>query len=108
MGFGSLPLQVYACVEFGMNAALSSGKQRQAWYVDARAAASLLERILALRDYQLSSIKRKDLMAATERLERFVRSERASPLPEELRAEARELAANEMLRESQPTSSDKI
>jgi hypothetical protein len=106
MGFGALPLQVYACVEFGMNAALSSEKHRQAWYFDARTA-SLLERILALHDHQLGSIRRKDLTAATERLEHFILSKRASPLPDELRAEARKLATEEIARESERTSLDK-
>ncbi|CAL8481188.1 Fis family transcriptional regulator (plasmid) [Caballeronia sp. S22] len=92
MGFGSLPMQVFACAEFGMNAALSKRKQNQAWFVDARTA-SLLEQILALHDCQLGAIRMKDLTAAIEQLERFIRSQRASPLSDELRAEARKLAA---------------
>lgn len=104
MGFGSLPLQVFACAELGMNAALSKRKEDQAWFVDARTA-SLLEQILALHDYQLGAIRLKDLSAATERLERFIRSQRASPLPNELRVEARKLAA-EWPSEAEPTATE--
>ncbi|WP_143749476.1 hypothetical protein [Caballeronia arvi] len=68
--------------------------------------ASLLEQILALHDEQLRSIALKDLTAATERLERFIGSQRASPLPDAIRAEARKLAADRILREPQPPTRD--
>ncbi|WP_143281968.1 hypothetical protein [Caballeronia choica] len=45
MGFGSLPLQVYAPAELALNIALAGAKREQLWLVDA-ATASLLEQIL--------------------------------------------------------------
>ncbi len=93
MAFGFLPPNVFACAEFGMNQALAKGKSEQAWQVDSRTA-SLLEQILALHDVQLNSIRYKDLTAATEQLERFIVSQRASPLPDECRAEAKRHAAD--------------
>ncbi len=105
MGFGALPMQVYGNAELGMNSALSTAKREHAWFIDAPTA-SLLEQILALHDQQLRSIALKDLTAATERLERFIGSQRASPLPDAIRAEARKLAADRILREPQPPTPD--
>ncbi|SAL01242.1 Fis family transcriptional regulator [Caballeronia pedi] len=105
MGFGTLPMQVYGSAELGMSAALTNSKREQAWFIDALTA-SLLEQILALHDQQLRSIAFKDLTAATERLERFIGSNRASPLPDAIRAEARKLEADRILREPHPPRPD--
>ncbi|MEM5439395.1 hypothetical protein [Paraburkholderia diazotrophica] len=43
----------------------------------------------------MRSIALKDLTAATECLERFIGSQRVSPLPDAIRAEARELGPTE-------------
>ena len=101
MGFGALPMQVYGSAELGMHAALTNAKREDVWFIDAPTA-SLLEQILALHDQQLRSIAVKDLTAATERLERFIGSQRASPLPDAIRAEARKLAADRILRDPHP------
>ena len=106
MGFGVLAMQVYGNAEFGLNAALTNTKQEQTWFIDAPTA-SLLEQILALHDQQLRSIALKDLTAATERLERFICSQRASPLPDAIRAEVRQLAAERILREPLTPTPDK-
>ena len=105
MGFGALPMHVFANAELRMNAALSNAKREQAWFIDAQTA-SLLEQILALHDQQLRSIALKDLTAAIERLERFIGSQRASPLPDAIRAEARRVAADRLPREPQPPTAD--
>jgi hypothetical protein len=101
MGFGSLPMEIYARAELGLNKSLSKGKPEQLWFVDA-ATAALLEQILGLHDQQLRVITLKDLTAATERLERFIRSQKESPLPAELRAAVRQAAAEDILRETDP------
>jgi hypothetical protein len=105
MGFGSLPVLVYASAEFGLNIALTNAEREEAWFIDAPTA-SLLEQILVLHDQQLRSIALKDLTAATERLERFIASQRASPLPDAMRAEARRLAADRIVREPIPPKAD--
>ncbi|WP_157694765.1 hypothetical protein [Caballeronia fortuita] len=90
-GFAGLPMQVYASAELGMNTAITNAEQQRAWFIDAPTA-SLLGKILSLHDQQLRSIARSHsriLTAATERLKRFVASQRASPLPDGLCAEAR-------------------
>jgi hypothetical protein len=88
MGFGQLPLEDYARAERGLSAALSCVEAERRWLIDAPTAA-LLERILQLHDHQLATIRWGDLTAATERLQRFMQSDRPSPLPEHVRATVR-------------------
>jgi hypothetical protein len=71
-----------------------------------RRTASLLEQFLAPHDDQLGAIKLKDLTTAINRFEHFIRSQRASPLPNELRVEARKFAA-EQQSESEATGAGK-
>lgn len=101
MGFGQLPLDVYARAEHGLNAALLRVKAEKRWLIDVETA-SLLERVLQLHDQQLASIRLHDLTAATERLERFIRSERESPLPERVRAAIRDQMAVEVTNQTGP------
>ncbi|KXV10683.1 hypothetical protein CR51_08680 [Caballeronia megalochromosomata] len=88
LGFGQLPLEDYARAEHGLSAALSRVEAERRWLIDAETA-SLLERVLQLHDQQLATIRLRDLTAATERLQHFMRSERPFPLPEHVRAAIR-------------------
>lgn len=99
MGVGQLSLEDYARAEHGLSAALSRVEAEHRWLIDAETA-SLLERILQLHDQQLASIRMGDLTAATEQLQRFIRSGRLSPLPETVRAKVREQAAIAVLNDT--------
>jgi len=88
VGFGQLPLEDYARAELGLSAALSRVEAERRWLIDVQTAA-LLERVLQLHDHQLATIRLRDLTDATERLQRFMQSDRPSPLPEQLRATVR-------------------
>ncbi|WP_159833883.1 hypothetical protein [Burkholderia sp. 8Y] len=92
-GFGALPLALYARAEKNLNACLSRGKPGDHWFVDAETA-TVLEQVLRLHDEQLRGITYRDLAAAQERLEGFIRSARVSPLPDDARLAVQKLPAN--------------
>ncbi|WP_159839494.1 hypothetical protein [Burkholderia sp. 8Y] len=92
-GFGALPLELYARAEKNLNGCLSRGKQGDHWFIDAETAA-VLEQVLRLHDEQLRRITNRDLTAARERLEGFIKSARVSPLPDEVRLAVLEVQAN--------------
>ncbi|WP_159838292.1 hypothetical protein [Burkholderia sp. 8Y] len=92
-GFGALPLELYARAEKNLNGCLSREKQDDPWFIDAETA-SVLEQVLRLHDEQLRGITYRDLTAATERLEAFIRSARISPLPDDVRLAVLEAQAN--------------
>jgi hypothetical protein len=93
-GFGTIPEELYGIAEAGMNAALARVKPEKVWRVDEKTAL-ILEQIVGLHDEQLRSVTLRDLTAATERLERFIHSDRLSPLPESVRRAAQESQSSE-------------
>ena len=101
-GFGELPVELYARAEINLNACVSRGKRDSAWLIDAETA-GILEQVLRLHDEQLRVITYRDLSAATERLECFIRSARVSPLAEDIRSAAR-AAATAMMTGSASTT----
>jgi len=79
-GYGDTDLIVYARAESALERCLTRAERDGAWQLDAHDA-SLFEAILRQADWQLDRAPCHCLIDARERLERFARSSRQSPLP---------------------------
>jgi hypothetical protein len=78
MGYPSAPNEFYQQAEGGLETAIKHAQEKGQWQLDPDAAL-LLEEVLNLHDKQIGSARAKDLVEASERLNRFVRSGKQSP-----------------------------